>query len=97
VVYSTARLHVHYFRHRMFLKQDQPIGNIERIAHLPAMLVQGGHDVITPPQAAYRLHRAWPGSVLHAVPAAGHAPSEAGIRVRLVQALEQFRQEGKFS
>jgi proline iminopeptidase len=53
--------------------------------------------VITPPQAAYRLHRAWPGSVLHVVPDAGHAPSEAGIRVRLLQALEQFRQEEKFS
>lgn len=95
-VYSTARLHVHYFRHRMFLEPGQLLDDMDRIAHLPAMLVQGGHDVIAPPQAAYRLHRAWPGSVLHVVPDAGHAPSEAGTRARLVQALEQFCQEGKF-
>lgn len=95
-VYSTARLHVHYFRLQMFLEPGQLIDGMDRIAHLPALLVQGGHDVITPPQAAYRLHRAWPGSVLHVVPDAGHAPSEAGTRARLVEALEQFRQEGKF-
>ena len=97
VVYSTARLHAHYFRHRMFLEPGQLIGNMDRIAHLPAAIVQGGHDVITPPQAAYRLHRAWPASVLHIIPDAGHAPSEPGIRVRLMQALEQFRREGVFS
>jgi proline iminopeptidase len=97
VVYSTARLHVHYFRNRMFLAPDQLINNMERIAHLPAIIVQGGHDVVTPPQAAYRLHRAWPSSVLQIVPDAGHAPSEPGTRLRLMQALEQFRQEGRFS
>ncbi|MBV0881530.1 alpha/beta fold hydrolase [Noviherbaspirillum sp. L7-7A] len=97
VVYSTVRLRAHYFRHRMFLEPGQLINNMERIAHLPAAIVQSGHDVITPPQAAYRLHRAWPGSVLHIVPDAGHAPSEPRIQVQLMQALEKFRKEGNFS
>lgn len=55
------------------------VANIGRIAHLPIMIVQGGHDVIAPPEFAYRVHRAGAGSVLHIVPDAGHSPSEPGI------------------
>jgi proline iminopeptidase len=36
--------------------------DIGRIAHLPAVIVQGRYDVICPPLSAYRLHQAWPGS-----------------------------------
>jgi proline iminopeptidase len=96
VVYGTGRLDAFYFRNRMFLEADQLIANIGRIAHLPAMIVQGGHDVIAPPESAYRLHRAWPGSVLHIVPDAGHSPGEPGTRAKLIHALELFKRERRF-
>lgn len=96
VVYGVGRLDAYYFRNRMFLDEGQLIGNISRIAHLPLMIVQGGHDVIAPPDAAYRVHRAWPGSVLHIVHDAGHSPSEPGIRKKVIQALEQFKRERRF-
>lgn len=60
------------------------------------MIVQGGHDVIAPPQAAYRLHQAWPGSILQIAPDAGHSPSEPGIRTRLIPALERFKRDKNF-
>ena len=97
VVYSTARLHAFYFRNRMFLEPEQLMRGMDSIAHLPAMIVQGGHDVITPPETAYRLHQAWPGSVMQVVPDAGHSPTEPGTRARLIQALEQFREERQFA
>jgi proline iminopeptidase len=96
LVYGVGRLDAFYFRNQMFLEKDQLIADIDRIAHLPVMIVQGGHDVIAPPAAAYRVHRAWPGSVLHIVHDAGHSPSEPGIRKKVIQALEQFKREQRF-
>jgi proline iminopeptidase len=96
VVYGVGRLDSFYFKNRMFLEEDRLIGGIKRIAHLPLMMVQGGHDVIAPPEAACRVHRAWPGSVLHIAHDAGHSPAEPGIRQKVIQALEQFKRERKF-
>jgi proline iminopeptidase len=96
VVYGTGRLDAFYFKNQMFLDADTLANNVECIAHLPLMIVQGGHDVIAPPQSAYRVHRAWPGSVLHIVADAGHSPSETGIRVKVMQAIEQFKRQRKF-
>lgn len=81
----------------MFLEEGQLLAGMRRIAHLPAVIVQGGHDVIAPPQAAYRLHQAWPGSVLHKVPDAGHAPLEPGIQQRLLRAIRQYSEEQRFT
>jgi len=49
VVNGTGRLDAFYFRNSMFLEADQLISHMDCIAHLPAMIVQGGHDVIAPP------------------------------------------------
>ncbi|HYF60098.1 MAG TPA: prolyl aminopeptidase [Burkholderiaceae bacterium] len=96
VVYGTGRLDAFFFRNRMFLDEDQLIRGVARIAHLPALVVQGGHDVIAPPEAAWRLHRAWPGSVFRIAPDAGHAPSEPGLRSLLIEGLERFKRDGRF-
>jgi proline iminopeptidase len=96
VVYGTGRLDAFFFRNHMFLEADQLVANIHRIAHIPVVIVQGGHDVIAPPESAYRVHRAWPGSVLHIAHDAGHSPSEPGIRRKVIQAIEQFKRDRKF-
>jgi proline iminopeptidase len=96
VVYGTGRLDAFYFRNKMFLEDGQLVANIKRIAHLPVVIVQGGHDVIAPPLSAYQVHRAWPGSVLHIAADAGHSPSEQGIRVKVMQAIEHFKRDRKF-
>lgn len=36
-------------------------------------IIQGRYDVVCPPQTAWNLHRAWPGSRLFIIPDAGHA------------------------
>lgn len=51
-LYVTGGLDAFYFRNNMFLVKYQLISNIGRIAHLPLMIVQGGHDVVAPPEAA---------------------------------------------
>ena len=96
VVYGTGRLDAFYFRNSMFLEPGSLLGNIGRISHLPLMIVQGGHDVITPPAAAYGIHRAWPGSVMHVAADAGHSPREPGIRSKVIQSIEYFKRNKRF-
>ncbi|WP_336356835.1 prolyl aminopeptidase [Pseudomonas granadensis] len=85
-------LDVWYFKNRLFLEEDQLINNIEAVKHLPCKIIQGGHDMIATPNSAFRLHKAWPDSVLKIVNDAGHAPSEPGIVSALIEATEQFRE-----
>lgn len=96
VALGIGRLEAHYFLHRGFFEEDQLIRDLPRIAHLPAIIVQGRYDMVCPPAAAWRLHRAWPGSVLRMVPDAGHAAMEPGTAAALVAATEQFWQHRRF-
>ena len=89
-----GRLEAHYFLHAGFLEEGQLLAHLHRIAHLPAVIVQGHYDVICPPASAYRLHQAWPGSRLTVVEDAGHAASEPGTAAALVAATEQWRLHG---
>ena len=91
-----GRLDVWYFKNRLFLEEDQLINNIEAVKHLPCKIIQGGHDMIATPNSAFRLHKAWPASVLKIINDAGHSPSEPGIISALIEATEQFKESGKF-
>ncbi|MFE3444106.1 prolyl aminopeptidase [Nocardia sp. NPDC059180] len=85
-----ARIENHYFRHGGFLDEGQLLRDIDKIADIPAVIVQGRHDIVCPAVSAWELHRAWPGSVLHIVDDAGHAANEPGITHRLVEATDGF-------
>lgn len=86
-----ARIEAHYFRHGLFLPPEGLLGRMDRIAHLPAEIVQGRYDMICPPQSAFDLAAAWPGTRLTMVPDAGHSALEPGTRRALIAALERFR------
>ena len=87
---STARLEAHYFVNAPFLRENQ-LDGIDRIAHLPAMVVQGRYDVICPPITAQSLVAAWPKARLTMVDDAGHSALEPGLRAALVSATERFK------
>ncbi|MEG2030087.1 MAG: prolyl aminopeptidase [Janthinobacterium sp.] len=87
---GVGRLESHYMANLGFMEEDQLIRNMGRIAHLPAVIVQGRYDAICPPLSAYRLHQAWPGSQLEMIPDAGHGALEHGIASALVRATERF-------
>jgi len=93
---GVGRLEAHYFLHHGFLAEDQLISGVERIRHLPAVIVQGRYDVVCPPLSATRLHDAWPEAAFHLVADAGHAATEPGIAAALVAATEQFRRQRRF-
>lgn len=87
-----ARLENHYFVNGGFLESDGwIIANADRIADIPATIVQGRFDMICPPVSAWKLAQALPKSRLHMVPMAGHALSEPGISEALVHAMNHLR------
>ena len=86
-----ARIECHYFINGGFLRQDdQLLADVDRIRHIPAVIVQGRYDVVCPMRSAWDLHRAWPESQLRIVPDAGHSAFEVGTTRELVAATDGF-------
>ncbi len=86
-----ARIECHYFINGGFFERDDQImANLDRIRHIPAVIVQGRYDIVTPMTTAWALHKAWPESSLKIIPDAGHAASEPGIVDALVRATNNF-------
>jgi proline iminopeptidase len=89
---ALARIECHYFVHGSFLRHpDQLLDDVEKIRHIPGVIIQGRYDVVCPPISAWDLHRRWPEATFHIVPDAGHAAVEPGIIDRLVEATDRFR------
>ena len=87
-----ARIECHYFINKGFLTHEtQLLDGIDRIRHIPGVIVQGRYDVVTPMMSAWALHTAWPEAEMVIVPDAGHAATEPGIARALVAATDQFR------
>ena len=87
-----ARIECHYFVNSGFFHSDgQLLENVERIRHIPAVIVQGRYDVVCPMRSAWDLHRAWPEADLRIVGDAGHSAFERGNLHELVSATDGFR------
>jgi proline iminopeptidase len=86
-----ARIEAHFFRHHLFLAEDDLIKRIDRIRDIPATIVQGRYDMVCPIRSADELARAWPTAEYIVVPDAGHSAMEPGIREQLVLATERAK------
>jgi proline iminopeptidase len=86
-----ARIECHYFVNKGFFdRDDQIIANIGRCRNIPAAIVQGRYDVVTPMKTAWDLHKAWPEADFFVAGDAGHAASEPAIIDGLVRATNKF-------
>jgi len=85
-----ARIECHYFVNEGFMRQGQLIEDVERIRHIPSVIVQGRYDVVCPVRSAWDLCRAWPEAQLNIVPDAGHSAFEVGITSELINATDRF-------
>ncbi len=88
-----ARIECHYFMNNAFFDTDNYlIENVDKIRHIPAVIVQGRYDVVCPMMSAWELHRAWPEAELQVIPDAGHSATEPGTISALVDATDRFRE-----
>lgn len=86
-----ARIENHYFVNHGFLAEGQLLRDVDRIRHIPTVIVQGRYDVVCPMDSAWALHRAFPEADLRVVGDAGHSAMEPGILHELVEATDRFR------
>jgi proline iminopeptidase len=85
-----ARIECHFFTNKGFFDHDNWIlDNIDGIRGIPGWIVQGRFDVVTPPDSAWSLHKAWPEARFEMIWDAGHASTEPGIVDALVRATDQ--------
>ena len=92
---AIACLECHYFINRSFFETDNLIlNNINKIRHIPCVIVHGRYDIPCPVENAWDLHKLWPESVLEIIPDAGHSPGEPGILDALIRATDLFRKIG---
>ncbi len=86
-----ARIECHYFTNNGFFEQDgQLLRDIDRIRHIPTVIVQGRYDIVCPMESAWALHRAFPEAEFIVVPDAGHSAYESGISKALIAATDRF-------
>jgi proline iminopeptidase len=86
-----ARIECHYFVHKGWLEsEDQLLRDAPGLSAIPGTIVQGRYDCVCPPQNAWDLHKAWPGSELVMVPDAGHSATEWNISKALVAATDRY-------
>ncbi|KII85021.1 hypothetical protein PLICRDRAFT_45127 [Plicaturopsis crispa FD-325 SS-3] len=87
-----ARIENHYFINDGFMRDGQILEKqeIDKIRHIPAVIVQGRYDVICPATTAYALKKAWPEIEFNIVPDAGHSSREPGTSKLLVAATDKF-------
>lgn len=86
-----ARIECHYFINNGFFdSEDQLIQNVDRIRHIPTVIIQGRYDMVCPMFTAWQLHKALPEAEFIIIPDAGHSMSESGIRSALIEAGDRF-------
>jgi proline iminopeptidase len=86
-----ARILAHYaVNGGFFASETQLLDGVDRLRHLPAVIVQGRYDLCCPPATAYDVARRWPEAEFHIVPDAGHASLEPGILDLLIRATDRF-------
>ncbi|KAF8529837.1 proline iminopeptidase [Gautieria morchelliformis] len=87
-----ARIENHYFINEGWFRDGQLLEKqeIDKIRHIPTIIVQGRYDVVCPATTAYALKKEWPEVEFHIIPDAGHSSSEPGISKRLVEATDKF-------
>ncbi len=86
-----ARIECHYFVNHGFMEDGQLLRDVDRIRHIPTVIVHGRYDVVCPFRNAWDLHRAFPEATLLISPTSGHAAMEPENQASLVRATDDFR------
>jgi proline iminopeptidase len=87
---ARARIGVHYFLNRYFLRDGQLVANAARLQGIPGIIVHGRNDLVTPVAGAIDLHRAWAESRLHVVDNAGHSSCDHPLTRAIIAAADSL-------
>jgi len=86
-----ARIENHYFMNDgFFTHENQILDDIDKIRHIPTIIIQGRYDVACPMQTAHDLKQAFPEAELIVVPDAGHSAFESAIASEIIKSTDRF-------
>jgi proline iminopeptidase len=88
-----ARLVTHYVYHNGWLGDGRVLREVDRLAEIPGVLVNGRFDFQAPLATAWKLHTLWPRSELVVVNDSGHAAGNPSITEELIRATDRFKSE----
>ncbi len=85
-----ARIECHYFINGGFFGDEGGLlERAHRLKGIPGTLIHGRHDVVTPLENAWLLHKKWPDSEMQIIEGAGHSTAEPAIERALMQATHR--------
>jgi proline iminopeptidase len=87
---ALAKIETWYMAHDFFLEEGELVRGLERIRHVPAVILNGRYDMATPPVVAWRLHKALPKSEIRFVEASGHSAGDWEMQGALVWAVKRM-------
>lgn len=87
---AKSRIQTHYYRNRGFVPEDEVFEKVRLLRHLPAVIVHGRLDLISPIVTARRLAASWPEAEFIQVVDGGHSAFDPAIRPVLVDAAERM-------
>jgi proline iminopeptidase len=88
--WANAVIAMHFGANDDFLEPDQILRDIHILRDIPAIVVNGRNDVVTPPAPAWRLKTLWPELDLRFAPLSGHMSIEPGNIMAVTQAADDL-------
>lgn len=93
VALALSSISSYYFRNNCFLKENQLIENISKIADIPGHIVHGRYDMVCPPEQAYTLSEHWPLAELKIIREGGHSAFDNAMLDALITVTNDFAKQ----
>jgi proline iminopeptidase len=90
---ATPFMEAHYFRNDCFMRPGQLLAEAGKLKGIPAIMVQGRHDLLCPPATSHALAAVWPKSEVRFIEGAGHSLYDPGIRNAVMKAIADMASE----
>jgi proline iminopeptidase len=87
---ALAILETHYFLNKCFVPENYILDNIDKIKHIPCMIIQGHFDMCTPPISAYDLAQAYGSKLTLQWANGGHMATDPEVSTHLIKAIKRF-------
>lgn len=84
------RLQAHYLSHQCFTTERTLFRLASKLQSVPCTIIHGTHDLVCPPENAWRLQRFMPHASLRWVSKGGHTPADPAIAKALTDAVREL-------
>lgn len=81
-----SRIQLHFAFNKFFINTTPILDSINKIRHIPTIIVHGRYDIVCPTQQSWQLYQEWPEAELSIIAMAGHAAAEPILINALVKA-----------